>query len=88
MPFNAYGDKENPLTLTLKNCGIAFSEKNDCAIKAGNFELVRVEDSVFENVDGALVKCYGEVGKVETKNVIGAAKDFDVTDEAFVSKSI
>ena len=88
MPFNAYGDPENPLTLTLKNCGIAFSTETDCAIRGGNFELVSVEESVFENVKGALVKCYGEVGKIETKNILGVEKICEVTDEPFKSKSI
>jgi hypothetical protein len=88
MPFNAYGDRENPLTLTLKNCGIAFSEKTDCAIKTGNFELIKVDSCVFENVDGALIRCYGEKGKVETDSVIGVDRICDVTDEQFFSKSI
>lgn len=88
MPFNAYGDRENPLTLVLKNCGIEFSEKTDCAVRSGNFALIKVEDSVFEGVDGALVKCYGEQGEIETSGVLGVARICDVTDEPFVSKSI
>lgn len=88
MPFNAYGDAENPLTLTLKNCGIAFSEETDCAIRGGNFALVNVEESVFENVKGALVKCYGEPSEIRAKNVIGVENICEITDEPFVSKSI
>ncbi len=88
MPFNAYGDAENPLTLTLKNCGIAFSSETDCAIRGGNFELVSVKDSVFENINGALIKCYGERGEIKTENVIGVDRICDVTDEKFESKSI
>lgn len=88
MPFNAYGDRENPLTMTLKNCGIAFSEKTDCAIRSGNYELIKVDECVFENVDGALIKCYGESGRVEVRNVIGVNCDLTVTDEKFESKSI
>ena len=34
MSFNTYSDRENPLTLTLKNCDIAFSEERDCAFVA------------------------------------------------------
>ena len=88
MPFNAYGDIENPLTLTLKNCGIAFSTETDCAIRGGNFALVSVEESVFENVKGALIKCYGEPGEIKAKNVIGVEKICELTDEKFSSKSI
>ena len=88
MPFNAYGDRENPLTLTLKNCGIAFSEKTDCAIRSGNFALIDVESTVFENIDGALVKCYGDAGEIRAESVLGINRLCDVTDEPFVSKSI
>ena len=88
MPFNAYGDAENPLTLTLKNCGIAFSEETDCAIRGGNFALVNVEESVFENVKGSLIKCYGEPGEIKAENVIGVENICEITDEPFVSKSI
>lgn len=88
MPFNAYGDRENPLTLTLKNCNIAFSQKTDCAVRGGNYKLISAEKCVFENVDGALVKCYGESGRLEVSNVIGVKENLTVTDEKFESKSI
>ena len=88
MPFNAYGDPENPLTLTLKNCGIAFSAETDCAIRGGNFALVDVKESVFENINGALIKCFGEAGEIRAEQVLGVDRIVDVTDEAFYSKSI
>ena len=88
MPFNAYGDPENPLTLKLKNCGIAFSAPTDCAIRGGNFKLVSVEESVFENVDGALIKCYGEPGEIVAQNVLGVKNICENTEEKFESKSI
>lgn len=88
MPFNAYGDPENPLTLTLKNCGIAFSTETDCAIRGGNFAIVDVKDSVFENINGALIKCFGEAGEIRAEQVLGVERIVDVTDEAFYSKSI
>ena len=88
MPFNAYGDPEKPLTLILKNCGIAFSTETDCAIRGGNFELVSVEESVFENVKGSLIKCYGEPGKTEVKNVLGVESICTIVNESFQSKSI
>ena len=88
MPFNAYGDRENPLIMTLKNCDIAFSEKTDCAIRGGNFSLIEAENLHFENVDGALVKCFGEAGEIKTANVCGIDRVLDQTDEPFYSKSI
>ena len=88
MPFNAYGDRENPLTLKLKNCDIAFSEETECAIRGGNFALVEAENLTFKGVGGALVKCYGEMGEIKTDNVVGIERLCDLTDEPFYSKSI
>ena len=88
MPFNAYGDRENPLTMRLKNCEISFKEKVDCAIRSGNFAVIEARDLRLENVDGALVKCFGEAGNIVTENVDGVDKIVEITDEAFYSKSI
>ena len=88
MPFNAYGDRENPLTLKLENCNIAFRESIDCAIRSGNFELIEAKNVELCNVDGALVKCFGEEGKIVTENVTGVERILDKTDEPFYSKSI
>ena len=88
MAFNAYGDRENPLTLKLKNCDIAFKESVEEAIRGGNFALLEAKDVKFENVDGALVKCFGEVGEIVAENVTGTKSTVIVTDEPFYSKSI
>ena len=88
MPFNAYGDRENPLALKLKNCDIAFKESVDCAVKAGNFSLIEAENVNLENANGALVKCFGDEGEIKVSNVTGVEKILEKTDEPFYSKSI
>lgn len=88
MPINAYGDPENPLTLKLKNCDIAFSNEVDCAIRGGNFALVDAENVRLENVNGALIKCFGGAGEMKAESVTGVDRVFVLTDEPFVSKSI
>ena len=88
MPFNAYGDVGNPLTLKLKNCNISFKEKVDCAIRGGNFKLVDGENLRFENVFGALIKCFGASGEIKAKDVMGVDRLIDFSDEPFYSKSI
>ena len=88
MPINAYGDPENPLTLKLKNCDIAFSNEVDCAIRGGNFALVDAENVRLENVNGALIKCFGGAGEMKAESVTGVDRVFDLTDDPFVSKSI
>lgn len=88
MPFNAYGDEKNPLTLKLYNCRISFNETVDCAVRGGNFALVEAKNLQFENVDGALIKCFGRSGEIVTDNIEGVVRVVDFTDEAFYSKSI
>ena len=88
MPFNAYGDSENPLTLTLKQCDVAFSQEVDCVVRSGNFALIEATDVHFANLRGALVKSYGAPGCIEATDVTGIDRLCDVTDEPFVSKAI
>ena len=88
MPFNAYGDRENPLTLKLENCDISFSEPSDCAIRGGNFTLVEAKNVRLENINGALIKCFGEAGEIRAEGVSGIDRLMDQTDEPFYSKSI
>lgn len=88
MAFNAYGDKLNPLTLNLKNVDISFEREVDFAIRSGNFDLINVENANFTNVKGGLVKCYGELGEIKTKNVNGIDSIYTVTNEEFKSDNI
>ena len=88
MAFNAYGDRENPLTLRLENCKIAFEKVVDAAIRGGNFALIEAKNVHFDNVDGALVKCFGDAGEIVTENLTGTKRVLDVTNEPFYSESI
>lgn len=88
LPFNAYGLKENPLTLRVINCDIKFAKEVDCAIRSGNFELIKVENSTFTNVLGSLVKGYGNEGEIQTDNLIGIETLLVKTDEEFKSDNI
>ena len=88
LPFNAYGSAEHPLTLRVKDCEIKFSQETDCAIRSGNFALIDVENTRFENVTGALVKGYGNEGEIRTKNVQGVNLLLTKTDDKFTSDNI
>ena len=88
LPFNAYGSKEHPLTLRVKNCDIQFSKETDCAIRSGNFALIDVENVCFENVTDSLIKGYGGEGEIKTKNVIGITRLLNKVDEEFKSDNI
>ena len=88
LPFNAYGDREHKLTLSLKDCDIAFAESAECAVRTGNFELVRIENTKFENLCGPLVKCYGEAGEIRAERSTGFTSLCEFTDEVFSSDDI
>lgn len=88
LPFNAYGSAENPLTLRVKDCDIQFSQENDCAIRSGNFALIDVKNTRFENVKGSLVKGYGGEGEIVTEMVSGIDSLLCKVDEKFVSDNI
>ena len=88
MPFNAYGDKEYPITLKIKDSDISFSQPNDCVIRAGNYALVQVENTTFTNVVGAMVKSYGTAGEIVADNVQGINEVCVFTEEKFESQSI
>ncbi len=88
LPFNAYGSAENPLTLRVKNCDIAFSKENDCAIRSGNFALIEVQNTRFEKVTDALVKGYGNEGEIRMEKVDGVNRVLNKVEEKFVSDNI
>jgi hypothetical protein len=88
MPFNAYGDVENPLTLKVKDCDISFANEVDCAIRGGIFAVLEAGNVRFENVSGAIVKCFGALGEIKIDNVTGIDRVYDITEEKFESKSI
>ena len=89
MPLNAYGDSLTPLTLSIKDSQIEFSDSADCAIKGGYFKLIEAKNLKIENLNGAFVKVYGgEGGKIETENLEGVELLSQVTDEQFDVKAI
>lgn len=88
MPLNAYGDREEKLTLSFKDCDIAFTEPVECAIRAGNFRLISAERLTLTNVSGALVRCYGESGEIRAEELFGPERLAEHTDEPFSSDDI
>lgn len=88
LPFNAYGSADERLTLRIKDCDIAFSYPVDCAIRSGNFALIEVENTRFENVTDALIKGYGGEGEIKVNNTLGISRVLNKTDEKFTSDNI
>jgi len=88
MPLNAYGDSTTPLTLSIKDSEIEFSDGAECAIKGGFFKLIEAKNLKIKNLKGAFVKVYGEEGKIETENLEGVEVLTERATEEFKVKAI
>ncbi|MBO5270826.1 MAG: hypothetical protein J6B77_08570 [Clostridia bacterium] len=88
MPIDAYGDAEHPITLSLTNCCIAFSEPVSAAIRAANYSSMELENVAFHGVDGPLVLSFGGDGEIDLQNVGGVTGTCRASTEPYRSKSI
>ena len=88
MPLDLYGDAQKKHTVSLKNCKIAFTGKVPCAIRAAHFERLALDTVDFINVNGPLVRSYGDSGEIAAKGVTGVNGLLTETDEPYLSKSI
>lgn len=88
LPINAYGDPSERLCLSLCDCEVSFSSPVDCAIRSGNFELIEIKNTNFENLCGAAVRCYGEAGELSVLHSNGFERECEITYEPFESRSI
>ncbi len=70
MPINLYGDKENPVSLTIKNSTMDFSEEGcgEALIHTANFESIVLENVISNNSGQAVIKCWGECGNIKIEN--------------------
>lgn len=73
MSLCAYGDANDPLKLTMRNCELAFREPVPEAIRTANYATIDLENVCFRNVDGPLVRSWGGDGSLRAVNVGGAA---------------
>ena len=67
---------------------LRFSAETDCAIRSGNFTLIDVENTHFENVTDTLVKGYGGEGEIRMEKVNGVKRLLHKVDEKFISDNI
>ncbi len=88
MPLDLYGDAEKKHTVHLKSCRIGFTSEVTCAIRAAHFERIAVENTAFENVNGPLIRSYGDTGEIAATDVTGVTAVLTETDEPYVSKGV
>lgn len=70
MPINLYGDKENPVSLAIKNATIDFKAEScgQALIHAANFESIVFENVVSNNRGQSIIKSWSENGQVKIDN--------------------
>ncbi len=70
LPINLYGDKENPVSLNIRNSVINFNAEScgETLINAANFENILLENVISNNSGQAVIKCWGECGNIKIEN--------------------
>ena len=79
----AYGDKDAPLSLSLKNCRIAFGKPQREMIRAAHVESLALEGVSVEGVDGPCVRSWGDVAKPFANDLKGVAPGVVPATEPF-----
>ena len=79
----AYGDKDAPLALSLKNCRIAFEKPQRELIRAAYVESLALEGVSVEGVDGPCVRSWGDVAKPFANDLKGVAPNVVPATEPF-----
>ena len=90
MPLTAYGDKDDKLTMTLRNVKVRFSEKPEAFLRLCNHDRVLLENVSVEGIgtDGALIEAWSD-GEIVMRNVASdAGEEIRRTDKEFVCGTI
>ena len=89
-PICAYGDENEPLSLTLKGCILEFGRTTEEMIHGANLHRIRFEDTKVDGVSGCVLRNYGNgsAAKIEASNLIGVKPDAVRTEERFSVKAI
>ena len=89
MPLTAYGDKDSPFEMTLKNIEFSFREgfEDNPFMHVANYKKIKLEDITVKNAKGdCLIKSWSNIGEVEFINLkcaIEKEKLVKYTDEEF-----
>ena len=84
----AYGDKDAPFSLALKNCRIAFAKPQREMIRAAQVESLALEGVSVEGVDGPCVRSWGNVAKPFANDLKGVVPDVVPATEPFKVRPI
>lgn len=88
MPIDAYGDPENPIDLSMRDCRISYRAPVPAAIRAAHYGTLALTDVTFEGVDGPLVTSFGGDGRIDAVRLAGCPAESRPANEPYVCKSI
>lgn len=94
MPLTAYGSKDVPITLTMRNIDVSFRDgvENTAFLHTAYVDRILLENvNVNKRCDAPLIKCWTEGGDFVLRNVrydLPEAEWIYHTDEPFVCKAI
>ena len=79
----AYGDKNAPLSLSLKDCRLAFKKPQRELVRAAHVESMTLDGVAAEGVDGPCARSWGDVAAPSVQNLSGASPDVVDADVPF-----
>ena len=79
----AYGDKDEPLSLSLKDCRLVFKKPQRELIRAAHVEALTLDAVSCEGVEGPCVRSWGNVAAPVAHDLIGVAPDVVDADVPF-----
>ena len=88
MSLCAYGDRDAPLSLALKECRISFAKPQRELIRAAHVGSLTFEDVSVEGVDGPCVRSWGGVAEPAAKALSGVKPTVAVAETPFSTKPI
>ena len=90
MPLTAYGDKDDKLTMTLRNVRVRFSERPESFLRLCNHDRVLLENVSVCGIgkDGALIEEWSDGGVVLRNAASDAGEEIRRTDREFVCRAI
>ncbi|MBQ9112934.1 MAG: right-handed parallel beta-helix repeat-containing protein [Clostridia bacterium] len=88
MSLCAYGDAENPVTISIKDCSFTFATEQTELIRTANFKEITLENVSAGNVSGKALRSWGGNGKLKAVGICGFEDSITEATEPFHTKAI
>ena len=88
MSLCAYGDKDTPLSLALKDCRLSFAKPQRELIRAAHVGSLSLEAVSVKGVEGPCVRSWGGVAEPEAKDLSGVKPTVAIAEIPFSTKPI